>query len=130
MGDEIYMLVKYDGLEEFLKKLDTLEKKTPLYVKGIKQINKSNQIVSNISIQALNGEVCYQIVYTEDLPVFQLVPEGFWSAIPDENIRNQARESYTKSAKEYDTKLEAEYNKMVKILKDKGFTRIEDAVIE
>ena len=124
------MLIKYDELKEFLEKIGTLEKKTPFFVHGVKQINKNSQITSSIIVQALDGEMCYQIIYDEDLPVFQLVPESFWSSISDENIRKQARDCYTKDAEGYDKKLEEEYNKMVNIIKDQGFHRIEDAVIE
>lgn len=124
------MLMKYDKLEDFLKKLDTLEKKTPIFAHGVKQINKQSQITASIIVQALDGERCYQIIYGEDMPVFQLVPESFWSAIPDETVRKQARDSYTNSASEYDKKLRLEYDKLVKILQDKKFTNVEDAVIE
>ncbi len=121
------MLVKYDKLEDYVKKLKTLSKETEAYLSIAKDISETGIVTPSIIIQVLDKEKCFTHFYS-DLPSFQVIPDSTFANIPSGEV---SKENYKVLHEQFEHKINEEYKKFLVLLKDTvGFSNvIENATI-
>lgn len=128
------MIVMYDKIEDYIKKIEQMMKDTQLYVSIKQNITETGIITPMILIQATYDNNTYMFAYREDLPKFQLASDLLFDVLPEMEIREKARICYDTSYKNFENKVKEEYNKLVSILKDicvkHGLILIENASIQ
>lgn len=128
------MIVMYEKIEDYIKKIEQMIKDTKIYVSIKQNITEAGKIQPMILLQAVYENNIYMVMYNEDLPMFQLASDLLFDVLPDTMIREKAHACYTDSYKEFDIKIKSEYNKLISILKDicvkHGLILIENASVQ
>jgi len=122
--------ILYEKIEDYFKMLETLPKKDiQIFVSNVKNISDNGLISTAILIQAFKDDICVMYRYTEDMPVFQLINDMLFNAIPD-HARESAKKAYNEAYNEFLKKQQGEYNKLVDLLRNMGFVNIINAFIQ
>ena len=108
------MFIKYDKLDDYIKKLDMLPKGSDVYLSVVKDISETGIVTPSIVIQVLDGDKCYTHFYT-DLTPFQVIPNATLGSMPDaENVKKKYKDLH----ESFEQKIETEYKKFISLLKD------------
>ena len=121
------MFVKYDKLEDYVKKLEMLPKDSDVYLSIVKDISDTGIVSPSIVIQVVTGGRVFMHFYT-DLPTFQVIPNSTLSSMPDvENVKRR----YKELLDGFEKKVDDEYKKFISLLKDdmKFLNIVENATI-
>lgn len=121
------MLV-YEKLEEFIEKLETLDKATTVYMTVVH--GKQNEtLVATIRMQFAIGDssVFHTFNYSEGMGSVALVPLEAFDLLPDDAQRNMARKRYDAELDAFNKTVETEYGKAKQLFVQLGFTKIVSA---
>lgn len=122
------MLIVYEKEEGFFKKLEMITDKANarVFVSRVRDVDQAGVINPTILVQALVGGETIMVRYKGDMPRFQIMT---FDAIENDMIRDQAQKDYDAKYMAFEQQLEAEYNKMLNLIKTMGYMNIENAVI-
>jgi len=110
------MLIKYDRLEDFVKKLEMLDKNLEVFVSIAKDVTEIGTVKPSITIQVLDGDRVYTHFY-DALPEFQVIPNSTLSALPN---AEESKKIYADSMDKFENRITEEYNKFITLLRDQN----------
>lgn len=115
----------YEKLEDFLEKLETLEKTTAVYMTVVHAKKDDGTLVASIRIQFMDDlAVFHTFNYAEGIQPVTLVPLDTFDLIPDNATRNQAKKQYDAELDAFNTSITDEYEKAKKLFTQMGFTKV------
>lgn len=118
-------MIVLEKIEEYIELIDGLDKLQPIFI-GILRGTKDKVNVSGAIIVTAVGEygLMYRYVHLEDIPVVKLVPDDFFKNISDDVKRAEEFSAYRARFDNFEQALFKERDKMVEVLKSRGFEHI------
>lgn len=121
----------YEKLEDYIEMLKKTDKNTPMYISIVRNISEAGLITPSLVVHALiDKEFCKTLRFSEELPMFQMVADNYFSMIPDDKLREESLKAYEARYKTFNEKILAEYNKLVELVKTMDFKHVENAIIQ
>lgn len=118
------MLINYENLDGFIKKLEELPKDSEVFITVAKNISEETGLVEPvISIGVIEKETGNGFIHLySDLEPFNIIPEYVLNMSLDPV---DAKKKYTALHDDFENSIKQEYDKIVKLLKDNiGFKNI------
>lgn len=120
------MLV-YEKIDDFMEKLDTLEKTTAVYMTVV-HARREDVISATIRMQFNEGTGLFHTFnYTENIPSVKLLDMGFINKIPDEASKKKLMESYDDELDALNHAIMNEFEKAKQLLVNMGYEKVINA---
>ncbi len=130
------MLARYEEFEEFIEAITEEHKKNkelPVYISILRTQDEESKLTTQMYIQVVssdNNNLVLTLCYT-DLPAITVVsPATFVSAFGENENSAAAIKKYEADFLQTTTKILAEKEKLIKKLKELGFTKFVNAILQ
>lgn len=121
------MMLVYEKVEDFLSKLETLEKTTAVYITVVH--SKQDDVhVASIRLQYLADDLVFHTFnYRENIKPLRMIDPSVFSMIPDEKQQVIAQKTYEAEIDAFSESVHAEYEKAKDLFIRMGYTKIVNA---
>jgi len=121
--------IVYENLNDFLEKLNTLEKTTVIYMTVIHAKSVDSHVAS-IRIQFADENLLFHMFnYTDGMNPVRILNSQVLELIPDDGSRKQLVKNYEEEINDFEESVKTEYEKAKAVFIHLGFTKIVSAYV-
>jgi hypothetical protein len=119
--------IVYENLNDFLEKLNTLEKTTTIYMTVI-HAKAGDSHVASIRIQYADENLLFHMFnYTDGMEPVKILNSQVLELIPDDGSRKQLVKNYEEDINDFEESVKTEYEKAKAVFIQLGYTKIVSA---